>query len=253
MTLAEYEGGPEEDRPEPPDLPHVDFRVKLNFMDGADLDPEEIEVITEEPLWWEWVRESWESALFGTTRSPRLKVGNLEFSLSYEDWALREGIAPDQSFIVRMHRPTYHKDYYGEVDCDFDIEVIHIEPLEPKEVLRRWEEHFDAQKKYFEASIQQHLADREKQLTDFSAMYLSGSSYYGRHDRYWDEMSYPSAYRYTLHSKHNCWQTSGQLAYGESDNGDHQEAMDKLIAMAVEKVPGITEEIIRKLPKRNCW
>jgi hypothetical protein len=46
------------------------------------------------------------------------------------EWMLREGIAPRQEFLVRVERPCYTKDYWGEHDIDYgDATVVWRKPL----------------------------------------------------------------------------------------------------------------------------
>ena len=248
MTI-EMTGGDEPD-PEPlPDLPHMDFWVHL-YPDGHSLEAEILDFVTEEASWWEWAgQDGWEYALLPWRKTE--KLGHLEFDIANQDWAKAEGIAPEQRFLVRMERPSWHTDYYGETDCDFEIYVVEKEPLSEEEAEARWSTYFLEQKTYWEASLKKSLEDREKQLTDFGAMYLQSSVYYNH--RYWDDMACPNGYRLYLITKNSAQGFSGQLASGESNNGDRAEAMDKLVSDALTNIPGITEDAIRKLPTRSYW
>lgn len=58
---------------------------------------------------------------------------------NWAQWALKEGIAPRQKFLLHIPRPHYHQDYYGEWDADYDWDVIHISPLGSKQIQQRWE------------------------------------------------------------------------------------------------------------------
>jgi hypothetical protein len=235
-----------EDVYEPPDAPYVDFWAHLAFTGGDDLEPEIIEVLGD-AVWWDSEQELWDSALFGGLQT-FIKDGGCSFNISNQDSALREGIAPDQKFLVRMHRPTYTRDYWGEYDCDFDIEILHIEPLAAQEILRRWEIHFTDQKSYISETLQKNQEIREKQLVDFDSMYIQSVEYSsGRH--------WLDARRYgcNLLTKHRFWNLSNLLAHGEAD--ERGLAMDRMIAKAITSIPGLTEERIRKMPitKDSQW
>lgn len=52
------------------------------------------------------------------------------------DWMLREGIAPGQEFLVRIPRPTYTRDYWGEHDVEYgDVEITWRQPTARPDLL----------------------------------------------------------------------------------------------------------------------
>jgi hypothetical protein len=54
-------------------------------------------------------------------------------------WALQNGLCSQQGFTIRMWRPEYHQDYWGECDVDYTWEMLGIEEVDPAESLRFWQ------------------------------------------------------------------------------------------------------------------
>ncbi len=61
------------------------------------------------------------------------------------NWALENGIAPEQPFLIRFDQPhviNYGRSYEGDYDCDveYNFEIIKAIPLAPEECAKRWAE-----------------------------------------------------------------------------------------------------------------
>lgn len=54
-------------------------------------------------------------------------------------WALNNGLRCDQTFSVRMWRPEYHQDYFGEWDVDYEWEMLGVASCPQSDALAFWE------------------------------------------------------------------------------------------------------------------
>jgi len=225
-----------------PDLPYIDFCVCL--LPEGDLEPEIID-IPFTSCWWEYECDSWDYSLNSQWLYDKGPDG-IEYNVKWQDWALREGIAPGQAFWLRMSRPTYSRDYWGEVDCDYDLEIIHIVPMPMHEAAKRWYEFFDEQKKWRAEAEKAHKEMKERQLSDVSAMYTQ-TLYYGR---YGEE---PCVQLCTKHRWTGYFNLNPVLASGSNKDRKREEAFKRMLEDAAQRLPHLTEEVIRALPHERCF
>ena len=175
-------------------------------------------------------------------------------------WKLENGIAPGQPYLVELPHPHYSKSWTDcgyEYDVDYSPEILRTRPMKPSVIAsglereqnyiakaREWKAEYDAK--------QQFLV-----RTDVKAMFIEMQVYFGRHQSSYDDMCMPSGIRYDLCSNASInkrergrWRTA-TLAQGEDDDGAHDKAFEKLVEEAVKRLPGLSPEVVRALPRRS--
>lgn len=227
---------------------------------GEDYTPEEFEDVEEIGTPPKWLsreleeNDGWKTFLMPEHRAEKTGLGWV-FGTTWTEWALREGIAPGQPFSVATQRPYYSRDYYGECDVEFYCDLHSIAPWPTERVLAAWEQHQKDLAEYRTKAIKamQELTDKRKH--DVSAMYLHFSPYFSSKGSSWDDMAMPDGIAVSLCSSHTQVEgypkmTYGALAQGRDDDGDHQKALESLLANVAESLPHLTEGMIRKLHRR---
>ena len=167
----------------------------------------------------------------------------------YAQWALENGIAPFQPFRIVVWEPRWYKSSYeyDEWDREVDWEIQKIIPISDWDAARRWE-HLMMERRRFIQARDHHRAWLKNQFeTRIHNWYIVTDVYGGSYD------GWPRGIRYGIRCQFN--DNEGrhhwtQLAEGRSDEGDHKEALNKLVACALERYPHVTEEHIRGLRKR---
>ena len=173
------------------------------------------------------------------------------------DWMLKHGIAPGQPFLVHMATPHWHKcSYeYEEYDCEFDWEILRVAPLRrPSNLADRLERAVQDEKVFRSGMKKRQEALRIAQRMAVQSMYLKLDVYFAPGQRPSDDMEMPSGVRFILCSDAALPKerpSYAQLVSGEDHNGDHKKAMDALVEKALKELPGLTEERIRSMPRRN--
>lgn len=140
-------------------------------------------------------------------------------------WALENGVAPGQPFLIGVTPPDVYRCGYEtvEYDVEWSGELLEVRPLPASLVHKRWA-HF-LRKAAVEDAVdaQQSMLDHARLERDTGHMYLSGYSYQATSDSY----SWPRGYCIRL-----CTKSVGgyylELSSGRSDTGDKEEAMRKL-------------------------
>jgi hypothetical protein len=175
-------------------------------------------------------------------------------------WMVENGIAPGQPFLVEMPHPHYSKSWTDcgyEYDTEYSPDIIRILPMKPSRVadaLER-EQNYLAKSRVWKA---EHDAKQEFLVrTDVKAMFVETQVYFGRGQSSYDDMCMPSGIRYDLCSNASIdkrargrWRTA-TLAQGEDDEGDRTKAFEKLVDEAVKRLPGLSAEVVRAMPKRS--
>ena len=172
------------------------------------------------------------------------------------NWAIREGLAPDQPFLVELPHPVYSKSWTEcgyEYDTSYEPEIIKKAKWSPKRAAKAWEKEMEGIMKARAFKRERAEKLRHLQRSDVASMRLCFTIYFGGHQSLYDDMTVPSGIRYTLESTANLegkklnWPTA-TLASGEDDRGDSQVAMKRLVEAAMKELPGLSEARIRSMP-----
>lgn len=109
--------------------------------DGLDLDVETYmdgEDFNTKPDWldYELGHLGWRDILSPQYRSPEVD----DFTGTWNNWALENGLCPLQPFLVEMKHPRYYRcSYeYEEYDVDYYWEIVQRAPRTAKQVVRAW-------------------------------------------------------------------------------------------------------------------
>lgn len=159
-------------------------------------------------------------------------------------WALENGVAPGQPFLIGVTPPDVYRSGYEtvEYDVEWSGELLEVRPLPASLVHKRWA-HF-LRKAAVEDAVdaQQSMLDHARLERDTGHMYLSAYSYQATNDSY----SWPKGYGIRL-----CTKGVGgyylELSSGRSDTGDKEEAMRKLCDDACARFPHLSPQIISTL------
>lgn len=54
-------------------------------------------------------------------------------------WAIEDGIAPGQPFLVEIRPPHYTQDREGDWDVEYNTDLIRVDPMPSMEAAERWE------------------------------------------------------------------------------------------------------------------
>lgn len=175
------------------------------------------------------------------------------FGTSWTEWALRNGVAPYQPFLIKMDGlPTYYATC-DEWDVDFaPWKIIEKEPWSAFKISRRWEHWFMMRTRYRERARGQMRRLLHLRKYDPNALYITFDTYWPRGCV---EGCFPDGLRISLCSRHTsvegfnkcAWNS---LAEGRDDTGNAGEALNRLIEQARETLPHLSEEFIRRLSKR---
>lgn len=170
-------------------------------------------------------------------------------------WAIENGLAPGQPFLMRFGEPEYTGGgYYEPYDVEYDSELIRVIPWETERAAAAWEEFLKSRKEWFEYRDKRNAEVAEARRTQVDKMYVTTDVYFAPGQHSWDEMEMPRGIRYHIGSSYRPEDGWGGgftcLASGESNEGDHRAAMDALVKAAAEKLPHLSEETIRNLPRR---
>ncbi len=166
---------------------------------------------------------------------------------SWLRWALQNGVAPGQPFLVRMDRPVGHYDAYNhEYDEDYSGELVEVRPIPLRLALKRWE-HFlrkleaeDAMEAAARASFRK-LVER-----DTGRMYVRQFLYDSNHSH--GNWGLPTGIGFKLETSHNPPYT---LVEARSDSGDRKKAMEELQEKACAMFPQLTPELALGLEIRR--
>ncbi len=159
-----------------------------------------------------------------------------EFSYANSDFALREGIAPRQPFLVQIYPPKVVGSDYFDEDCDVEWtwKVVAKKPLSNKRALRRWEKLLEHQRRKRLRSEYERTYRRKQAERRADAFMLQV-------ERWPYHPDYRSHLSFTLYSKFGFFHITGTSDLGEED------AMRKLIDHALKVVPCLSPELIREM------
>lgn len=200
-----------------------------------------------EPEWFEWEVSNGGIETFIGPAWKHPDDGDLMAPATWAAWALEEGIAPEQPFLLRIGIPRYSRDYYGECDVDYEYNIERTLPLSSQEAFERWTKFFNEVRDDRAALLKQRAKLKELARTDLDALFLRRDVYFSGPSTY-DDMAMPNGVSVVLYSSHGQWT---QLASGRDDDGEFKTAMDQLVAEVAKRYPHIPEDFVRHLPYRS--
>lgn len=172
------------------------------------------------------------------------------FRCTWLRWGLENGVAPGQPFLVRISKPVYDRDYWGEVDCDWDREIVHVEPWPLKRSHTSWEKALARLHRNRVEARRDMRRLRELRAADLSAMFLQ-RGFFGT-GGYEDAQGPRGIFVHlcTSHDRLRQVSTTGyhRLLSGRDDHGNEASAMRALVRDAAEHFPHLAESQIRSLP-----
>jgi len=213
---------------------------RLVYDGTSDLDPEECgtDEIGGAPQWWVDEDDHSLDTIFSPTWTHTTHDGH-EFPDKWLRWALEEGIAPGQPFLVCIKEPRYTRDYYGEYDVEYDVDIVRVMPRTPTQALRAWSRVLEKIHRYYDAFIEASEKLRALQDTDVSALSLA------------TETCGFGTFRIYLCSKHSTWGQSrpwvARLTSGDDKDGDYRKAFLDLLRNTKRYRPGINLEAVLAL------
>ena len=169
-------------------------------------------------------------------------------------WAMDEGIAPYQPFLIAMPPPTYHRTSweYEEYDMEWAWWVKKIWPISDFSAARQWEYYFMERRRYLDAVARDkaywdHVCKTRVDLMrvswDYTHTYRDG----------WYPMDGGISMKLQSLARSR-WGTQ-LIAVDLRPTGRHkatfEQALDALIEKTKEKLPHISEEAIRGLPVKQ--
>lgn len=182
-------------------------------------------------------------------------------------WAVEEGIAPGQPFLIRFGEPDHYQtggwDGPVEYDVNYDTELVRVIPWPAERAASVWEEFFAARKRMldYRAECQARFDGQIGHHPE--VMNLRRTRYYGA--SCYDEMCPPNGVRYTLYSEYEIEATlfdhlRGLVPYymkgkaicsGESDQGDEKAAKEALVKKVLGMYPHMTREQVLGFPVKD--
>ena len=217
--------------------------LQMEFDYRGDLKPRSIaeNVVGTPPGWLEEYTEFGTYDLFGQLTGGMMTRGPLSFYLSGAYWAMTQGLAPKQPFLVQLKKPHHYRCSweYEEYDVEFESILVRALPVEPREAARRWDRFLKRTRAYQRLALRDHQKKMRRMVNDVKAMHV-GVCFFHRFD--YDEMSPPDQCRVTLHSRHG-----GML--GSVEGEDWEQALQQL-AVDVEQKHNISKNVVLKLPVR---
>lgn len=174
------------------------------------------------------------------------EVGGYAYHYPWRGWAIEQGIAPGQPFLLAIDKPNFHRSYEGEYDVDWFIEVVDVVYWSPQRVLQSWEHDFRR------LARAQYLAFEDRQLElkqlerNTAAMYIQ-HRYYG-YGAYSFEPAKGIDLTIQAEPDFGHFYSCGN---GRDDTGDEAKAMEQLIQSACERNPHLSPEIIRGMRHRK--
>lgn len=177
-----------------------------------------------------------------------------EYRDSCTRWAIEQGIAPGQPFLVEMAEPYYSKTVTmegTEYDVEYDCQVVRVLPKSQTKAAASWDRFFKQRDTYLKAKWAEDDRLRHKAENDLSAMYIQAGFYFAPGQSSYDDIEMPAGLYMRLYSNHG---HGLQLGEGRDDNGSHDAAFANLVSTVVQRHPHITEESLKKVhTKRSLF
>ena len=198
----------------------------LEFEAGA------AEFVGDVPDWWETIHETGIGWLIGAEQ------GGWDYPRVL-DWALREGLAPEQEFLVCVPEPTWYKCSYEYDEWDYECDLFIVRRLPVEVSVRKFEQIVSEVFADRRAREGAHEDLRRAQWADTERMYLHSEGYWSSG---YNECSPPGGIMVRLlttrGSLDKSYRGHGFLAEGRDDGGDHTKALDKLKAKVADRLTG---------------
>jgi len=143
----------------------IDLRVEADL--GAD-------VFGTVPEWYAFEMDNtdWTSVI-----SPEWKSCSdaSNFTGTWNDWALQEGLAPGQRFLVEFKHPRWYRCSweYEEYDVEYYWDIVMREARSPKQAIRAWEQWRKVCEEDRIALRKQRADHQHKRTHDVEAMFIS--------------------------------------------------------------------------------
>jgi hypothetical protein len=204
------------------------------------------------PEWWE--EGDLETAVALNRLTCRVKVGGFEVHHPWLRWALRNGIAPGQAFLVGIPEPIYSGD--GEdYDEEWEYVVLERAPSNSAAIQRRWEVFSHRLAMHRALAAASYFRGIHLVQADTGAMYLRHTNYRPSSDTY----GFPRGVLLSLctsrreHIDYLGYAVSDgyQLASGRDDRGGTDTAMARLIEVACERYPALSPQVIQSMRVRH--
>lgn len=182
--------------------------------------------------------------------SGQTQRGRFSWRCDWAQWALINGIAPRQPFLLHLHSPYYSKSWTDcgyEYDCDCEFEVMRVVYWSPSKCASYWDRWLRGVQAGYDADMRNATHQDIQLLRDRSALKVISGMYVSH--GYYDEMDMPDRYRLTLTSKHYHRFSKVVLPSVDSDSWD--EAYTKLTKAAQSFYPDITAEFLRSITQHT--
>lgn len=164
------------------------------------------------------------------------------FITTWARWGLMNGIAPRQPFLVRIEKPIWRIDYWGEADVEICWDMIYVKKISEFEKCIRWERFFEHRAKYREQSINKMRYLESVRANDKSAMYISYNVYGGYRS--------PVEYSVCLNSKHTNIIGLNKTTWpsiAEGRGKTREEAFNNMVSSAKFRTIGLTKKQIERM------
>lgn len=198
--------------------------------------------VGEQPDW--WACTSFDEIAEAYNFSQHNEVLGYTYNYTWLQFAMENGIAPGQAFLISISIPVGYRSYDGDYDEEWSWEIVERAPLPTAVALKRWahtwrqrevRQYMDAR----ERKEQIELADR-----DVASMYIhrmiQGD---GREIPVYVQLSLCTTRPFASPSLRN--------TYARSSIKKESLAMELLIEKAIKVNPYLSPEIIKSLPVRQ--
>lgn len=165
-------------------------------------------------------------------------------------WALEQGVAPGQPFLVRIAEPRYYRcSYeYDEWDCEWDAEVVRVMPRRPDQSLRAWTRALQEAQRYRVFRDEQARKLMHRRITNHRAFVIQTDHYYAH--GYYDEIP-PDGIIVRLCSKNAKDYSPYPLAEGRDNDGRYEVAFRDLLKQVQKQYPQIPIEAVLDVNTRR--
>jgi hypothetical protein len=205
------------------------------------------DVVGTSPDWWE---EDLELAVDPDHHLEAAWVGGFSVHSRWAYWALTQGIAPGQAFLVHIPEPVgdgQGEDYTEE----WAYEVLERSPANAAVTHRRWASFLRKQQMYQALAEQAYYRAKQLLHKDTGSMYLRCTYYQPGYDYYGP----PKGVQLSLCSSRKAFidylgvqlGDNWGLVSAQDDGGDRETALQRLIDKACPKYPALSPQLLREM------